>query len=327
MKRFICSLLPLASLWATVNEPLRGELFSGYRNDRLHWHLQLPGDGGALTYSELYRDLQFWENGLSFKSIHRDLVFYARGSYAAFGKGGTLFQRYADLPFTSEQPHFTFDPHGWAADATGYFGYAVNLTADRTYKVIFIPMLGYSAHFERLIRKQGTPDPSLSNNAVGADSFSMTSSLPQQLHQTWYGFLIGGGFQVEPGGRFVLQAGYSYHFLRFTLKTHFENEVALSNEGPILVSDTVTTTKVKASQGGQHGHTGWAQLDYLFSPFWRLGIGAQIRYFSTAVIDATLSQQIEPVAPSGAATESQFSRKLKLRWTPISGWVQTSREF
>src|SRR3989344_8786510 len=177
MKRFLAILFPLA-LFSTVNEPLRCELFSGYRNDRLHWHLQEPAEGGALTYSELYRDLQFWENGLSLKVIHRDLTFYLRGSYSACGRG-PLFQRYANLSFTSEQPNFTFSPQGWAVDATGFFGYAVNLTADRTYKVILIPILGYSGHFMRLTRAGGQPDPLTSDQAIGASSFTMRSSLPK----------------------------------------------------------------------------------------------------------------------------------------------------
>lgn len=115
---FLC-VLPLA---ATINEPLRCELFNGYRNDRLHWHLQ-EGGTGLLTYSELNRDVEFWENGLTLKTIHRDLAFFLRGSYAAFGKG-SLFQRYSDLPFTAEQPQFRFNTDGWAADASGYFSYA-----------------------------------------------------------------------------------------------------------------------------------------------------------------------------------------------------------
>lgn len=307
-------------LLASVNEPLRLEMFSGYRNDRLHWHLQQPGEGGALTYSELHRDLQFWENGLVLKTIHRDLVFYARGSYAAFGKGGTLFQRYADLAFTSDQPHFDFTPHGWAADTNGYFGYAVNLTADRTYKVIFMPLVGFSAHFERLIRNEGRPGTVESDSAVGANFYTMSSSLPKQLHQTWYGFCVGGGFQIEPGGRLVLQAGYTYHWLRFRFKSHIKNQVELFNTGPVLLSDTVTVTKVKTTEGGNLGHTGWAQIDYLFSRCWRFGLGAQIHYFTTGNINASLHQQL-------GIAERVISEKFKVRWTSISGWAQVSREF
>ncbi|MES2273480.1 MAG: hypothetical protein V4487_04760, partial [Chlamydiota bacterium] len=73
-----------APLLATVNEPWRWELFTGYRNDRIHWHLQ-ESEGGALTYSELYRDVEFWENGLTLKTIYRDLSFLLRGAYGTFG--------------------------------------------------------------------------------------------------------------------------------------------------------------------------------------------------------------------------------------------------
>jgi len=162
MKKLFLFLFATA-LAATVNEPLRCEVFSGYRNDRIHWYL--PGQ------STLYRNVQFWENGLTLKAIHRDLTFFMRGSYSAFGKGTV-----------SQTP-----TSGWAADAAGYFGYAVNLTADRLYRVILTPLVGYSACFERLD--------------------------PTNLRLVWNGFFVGGGFTVDTTGRLVFNAGYSYHFM------------------------------------------------------------------------------------------------------------------
>src|SRR5690606_29705045 len=106
----------------TINEPLRIELFSGYRNDRIHWHLKTAGDDGLLTYTELARNVEFWTNGLSLKAIHRDLTFYLRSSYATFGRG-SLYQRYYNLPFTDATPRYTYDTSGWACDVAGYFGY------------------------------------------------------------------------------------------------------------------------------------------------------------------------------------------------------------
>lgn len=310
---YLC-LIPF-TLMATINEPLRIETFTGYRNDRLHWHIKQPGDHGHLTYSELYRDLQFWENGLSFKAIHRDLFFYLRGGYGLFGKGD-LFQRFADLSFTSEEPRFSFQANGWAADGSGSFGYAVNLTADRTYKVLCIPLLGFSGHFEQLHRNHPSPNPYSSSQALGADSFSLFSSLPQKLHMTWYGFFLGGGFQIEPGGRFILQAGYTYHWMRLNLKTHYRTKVELFDSGPVLQSETTTLSRVKSSAGDNHGHTGWAQLGYCLNRFWRLGFGLQMRYFVSRNVDASIEQ-------SGLFNSTQ---KLKLRWTPISGFFQISRE-
>jgi hypothetical protein len=314
------------SLGATVNEAMRWELFSGYRNDRLHWHLQQPNEGGALTYSELYRDIEFWENGLTCKVIHRDLAFCAMGSYGAFGRGRGV-ERYADQSFTSLQPHFQFRSHGWAADTGGYIGYAVNLTADRTYRVIVIPLLGYSAHFERLHRKNLSPDSLSSSSAIGASSFTMRSMLTQPLHQTWYGFFVGGGLQIEPGGSLILQAGYTYHWMHTAFKSYFQSDVSLFNAGGALTQRTLTSTRPKSSSGGNLGQSGWLQLDYCFSPAWRLGLGGKIHYFATRVVDAHLHETTEIIAPLPSETRTTSFEKLKIRWTIISGWLQTSLAF
>ncbi len=270
--KFWFFLLLTAGLFATVNEPLRCDAFSGYRNDRIHWHLQEPG--GVLTYSEVYRDVEYWENGLTFKVIHRDLTFFLRGAYGTFGRG-VVNQRYA----TGEQPHFRFDTDGWTADGAGYFGYAVNLTADRVYKVLLTPLVGYSAAFEQLHRY----------------------GLPGVFRLVWNGFLLGVGVTAEPVGRLVLNAGYSYHFLHNRVHTAFQSPF----DG---------YQSVKESSGGNHGHTGWAQMDCKINRLWRCGIGGMIRYFSTRVVDPEIVQ-------------NPIEQRFKLRWTSVSGWAQLSREF
>lgn len=230
-----------ASLYATVNEPLRFELFSGYRNDKIHWHLQDPGNGGALTYSQIFRDLQYWLNGLVLKVIHRDLTFFLRGAYG-------------------------FQGSQWCADASGYFGYAVNLTADRTYKVILTPLIGYAGYFEDL----------------------------HPFRMVWNGFFLGGQFTFETGGPLILTAGWAYNMMHTRVHTHIES-------GP-----------VKMSSGGNKGQTGWAQIDGKLGSCWRLGVGGEVQYLTTRVVDATLGD---------------VSQKFKLRWMPISSWVQASRSF
>lgn len=319
--KWLCWLfaLPLA---ATVNEPLRCELFSGYRNDRLHWHLQ-DGGSGLLNYSEIYRDVEFWENGLSFKAIHRDLVFFLCGNYGAFGKG-SLFQRNENLPFTQDSLRFRFDTSGWAADASGYFSYAVNLTADRTYQVILLPLIGYSAHFERLRRNDGRPQLLESSNAVGADAFAVHSSLPGSLHSTWYGFFAGAGFSIAPGGRLHFNGGYSYHWLNERFKAQFKNTVLLFD--PNLIDQKETSYWFHANGNGNIGQTGWAQIDYAISSVWRVGLGGRIHYFSTTLLPATLHKEVTSIMPAGNPVLSTVSQKLKVRWTPISGWFMISRE-
>ncbi len=276
--KFLPLFLSAAGLFATVNEPLRWEIFSGYRNDRTHWHLQDPGDGGTLTYSELYRDIEYWENGLVLKVIHRDLTFFLRGAYGTFGKGA-VYQRY---PETQTRTRSTTS--GWTADGSGYFGYAVNLSADRTYKVILTPLIGYSGYFEQLKRKD----------------------IPGNFRLVWNGFLFGGGIAVEPGGNLIFNVGYSYHLMHNRVHTTAQD-----------IGGASTRQSIKTSSGGNGGQSGWAQMDWLLGYYWRLGIGGQIHYFSTRVVNATVEQ----------AGRGDYSQKFKLRWTPVSAWAQISRQF
>ncbi len=259
------------AMHATVNEPLRLEVFTGYRNDLIHWHIQNPGEDALLNLSERYRDVEYWLNGVVLKAIHRDLTFFLRGSYGAFGKG-RLTERF---PQEIDNPHIRFKTNGWAADLSGYFGYAVNLTADRTYKVILTPLIGYLGYFEKLSFSNGN------------------------FHLVWNGFFLGGQFVFETGGPVILTAGYAYNFVHNKVHTHFQD------------------SSLKTSSGGNSGQSGWAQIDWSSCGLWRIGLGADIRYFSTRVVDASFSQE----------GRGDLSQKFKLRWTPISGWGQISRSF
>lgn len=319
---FLCVLCALCgfSLSATVNEPLRFELASGYRNDRIHWHLQNT-ENDAITYTELNRDVQFWENAAVLKTIYRDLAFYLRGSYGFFGRGN-CYQKYAELPYTNDQPDFHFLTHGWCADVSGYFGYAVNLTDGRTYKVLLTPLLGLSGHFEKLQRSQPSPNPWFSSNAVDVNEYTLQSHL-NPLHMNWWGFFLGVNLGFQSTGPLILNVGYTYHWIRAKVHTKFQNEAVL---GSPPISDTFTSTSLKASEGGNLGHTGWAQLDYRLGCFWRVGVGGLIRYYSTKVIKTFLHQQTEEILPASPPERSTFPEQFKLRWTPISGWIQVSRE-
>ena len=191
MKYFLFLLFTSFSLTATLNQPLRCEITSGYRNDRIHYHLTTPGDEAMELFSGLYRDIEYWENGLNLKVIHRDLYFTLNGAYGTFGEG-TLFQR---IP---NQDQTRLSTNGWTADGEARFGYAVNLTADRTYKVAIIPLIGYSAHFERLN--------------------------PRNMRLSWYGFLFGASFLVETNGRAAFSGGYDYNLLHSSFKSQIEND-------------------------------------------------------------------------------------------------------
>lgn len=291
---------------------MRWEWQTGYRNDDLHWHLVNPGDGDELTYSERFKNLQFWENALAIRVIYRDIALFIRGA-GAFGNG-PLKQSFANLPFTSEEPHLTFSTGAWTMEGWGYLGYAVNLTADRLYKVILIPFIGCSVNYEHLNRNGSH---TAAGAAVNADTYVMTSTLPGAEKITTYGPLLGGFFLIQPGGRLQFEAGYAYHRLHLRFKTRIETETTLYNAAiPTPQPNTSDTLTVK--DGSNLGHSGWIRLDAQATLAWRFGLFTQIQYFASRVLGVTLQDKIN---------NTSTPQKYKARWTAISGGATLSRTF
>lgn len=321
LMKYLTCFFPLV-LFATVNEPFRIELQTGYRNDNLHWHVQDAGDGGVLYSSEKYRNLQFWENGLALKMIYRDFAFYVWGDYAAFGRGD-LRQRLANQSYATDQAYLTLPVDSWAADWDAYFGYAVNVTDARTYKVLVIPLLGYSGNYE-VIHRLGS-QTWVSTNAIGGTSYQVLSTFPSALRQAWNGVYLGLGVRIDPGWRLTFDAGWAYHWIHLDFKTQFQEEVSLYNPG--LTSQYIQLNTIDSSSGANIGHSGWAQMDYAIDNHWNIGIRATIQYYVTRVIAVTQTQTTTHLIPASADTSVILEQKLKLRWTPVSALMTVSRAF
>jgi hypothetical protein len=309
------AVIPCSMIWGSVNESVRWEWQTGYRNDTFHWHLKNPANGGALSYTEHARDLQFWENALTFRLIHRDIALFARGSFGAFGQG-SLKQKYSNLSFTSATPDFAWHPTSWTLDGWGYFGYSVNLTSDRTYRVILIPMIGYGVNDEQL-HLGGAQ--TLTGVASAPDQFfSMTSQIPGNERMCWFGPLFGGLFIIQPGGRLQFEAGYAYHLLSLRFRSKFEKEVSLYSANHELFSQSGQIEKIKVKDGSNLAHTGWARVDYILSNVWLIGLESQVQYFSSRILNAVMKND---------ATSLKTAQKFKIRWTAVSGGFMLSRRF
>ena len=141
----------------------------------------------------------------------------------AFGQG-SLKQKYANLNFTPDTPIFSWQPTSWNLDGWGYFGYSVNLTADRTYHVILIPMIGYGVNVEQL-DSDGIADPLPALLVFPAQSFSMTTALTGKGENV----LVRPSFSAvysssSPEGRLQFEAGYAYHRLHLRFRIEKTNQ-------------------------------------------------------------------------------------------------------
>jgi hypothetical protein len=300
-------------LFGSVNEPMRWDLLSGYRNDTVHWHLM--DEHNQLIYSEHDRDIQFWSNALVLKTIYRDIALFAYGSYGAFGQG-SMKQRFANLSYTEDSPLLSWHPDVWNLNGWGYFGYAVNLTADRTYQVILIPMIGYGADYEHT-DSNGLKTASGAALAPAA-TYLLNSSFQKSEKMCWFGPLFGGLFIIYPGSGLRFEAGYAYHRLHLRFNVEKESDVLFYDASGTFLNQVQEMEKIRVKDRANIEHSGWAKIDYLASKEWRVGLEGQIQYFTSRILDARVKN---------LQSEVTSSKKFKVRWTAVSALFSLSRVF
>jgi hypothetical protein len=216
---FFCS-----SLFATVTKPIRWEWQTAYRRDAVRWHLENGQPSQRLF------NLNFWENALLICSIYRDLAVSAKGA-GGFGRKGSTF------------------------DGVGTFGYSVNLTPDRTYRVLLIPLLGYGINAEWIHQAH--------------------------LNMKWFGPLVGGVFHVQPGGHFEFETSYAYHWLHLNFFQSAE-KIKIDEGNNLGQSGSIRMDYVRAPY--RIGIL--AQIQYFSSRFLSEGFKMRWTSFSTALIFA-----------------------------------------
>jgi len=298
--RWLFALFSYSALCGSVNEPIRWEWQTGYRNDIFHWHLKQFSAPEKTVYSERFRDLQFWVNSLTVRAIHRDIAIFARCSYGALGKG-ELKQKYSSLSFAQDPIIFHSKPSSWNFDSWGFLGYAVDLTAGRNYHVILVPLIGYGLNAE-LMHGNGPHDSK-------SESVLFSSELLSEERTSWFGPLFGSQVIIQPGGSLQFEAGYAYHrlHLRFRSKNRIE---ATSEERQV--------EKIHVKDRANLAHSGWARIDYTFFDVWRIGLEGGINYFSSRILDAAVKNE---------TTLMRSPQKFKARWAAVSGTFILSRFF
>lgn len=321
MRYLLGSLLGMVSLGATVNEPFRLEINSGSRLDRIHWHLEQE-DPAKILYSEEYRGVLFAENQLKSSWIYRDLSFGVEGNYGVYGKG-SLSQSFHNQSFASDQPLFSFQTRGWSAGGLGHFGYAVNLTDGRFYRVILIPSIGYFVDAKKLKRDRPKVRSFQSIHAINGTSYQMHSESLNPFQTMWYGFLFRFAGLIDPGNGGLFRFGYHYQLPCFRLRSETQSRVVVTGGNGL---DETTRFFLRPNSVGNLGHTGWLQLEGMLGR-WKLGVGVQYTYLSTMVLGVHRKEEVDQRAPLVQTTRSEETQKLKLRSNSLHSWVAVSRSF
>jgi len=289
--KFLFFLFPIC-LFGSVCVPFTMDLKTGYRQDHIRIKTVLPGENLA---REKYKNVRFYQTDLTMRTIQRDIYLLLNGGYGALGKGEAFVNPYP-LDFTSVPTSFALCTEGNSYHVKGIFGYGVNLTPERYYRVVLTPLVGYGAIWQYLKRKDPSPNPFTASNAPGqTNTFSLSiNESDDNLYTSWRGFIVGGNLWITPGGPFSLRLDYGYHFMKVYQNLFQEQSILRYDGNDSLTNREILTYKTRVRKNGAHGHSGSFEIIYLLTEHLNLSLeGGAFYYFSTTQsVDVKKNSQI-----------------------------------
>ncbi len=256
------------------------ELITGYRVDDLDWNIagNISGTSPNIVSELTWSDLNSFQLKLGGKgTINR--VFYMRGS-AAFG--WVLSGDVQDSDYSGDNRTLEWSRSSNSADdstlldATLAIGYPFNLASDR-FKLI--PVLGYSYSEQNLAMKDGfqtVSNPAAAPAGVTPLPLGPFAGLDSSYDSKWYGPWAGVDLSFKASDKFLLFAGFEYHWADFKAEANWNLRSDLAH--PKSFEHEADGTGILITAGG----------DYIFAEPWSLGLEINYQDWST---DAGIDQQ------------------------------------
>lgn len=312
MKHFFVLTLTfiITALFATVNQPWTFEVGTGYQEDQSKWRLQDKGDASTQLYAENYDAIRFWTQYARGYIIWRELYLSSSFRYGVLGHG-SMEQKSLAQSLTDANPTFDYSTSGVSYLFNGRFGFQIDLTPMRYYKLIFAPVFTYIWGYERLDRQP-------TNTNYSQSGLVLQSSLDENMNFHWFGPGLGLEVYYNPGNPFTFSLGYSYYWVN----THHSiyNQLFIMNldSNGQLVQERNDITQGKIKHGGNLCQSGFLKVEAEILKHFRMNVLATIDYFTSIVKPVKVINRTEIIAPIPSITEVERTRNFKSRWTTVS---------
>lgn len=311
MRKWIWILLSGASMvFATVNQPWTLEIGTGYQEDQTKWRLQDKGDLATQLYAEKYDAIRFWTQYARLYTVWRDIYLSTSFRYGFLGYG-CMDQKSIAEGLTSANPTFVFDTSGISYLLKGKFGFQIDLTPMRYYKLIFAPIATYIWGYERLDRR-----PNQSN--FSQSDLVLQSSLDQNMNFHWYGPGIGLEIYYNPGNPFTFSTGYTYSWVNMHHSIYNNLFIMDLNDSGQLIQERRDIIQGKIKHGGNLCQSGFLKIEADIVKHFRMNVLGTIDYFTSIVKPVKVTNRTEIIAPTASITEVRRTRNFKTRWTTVS---------
>jgi hypothetical protein len=323
LKQLLLGFIPLC-LFATIIEPFSLDTSIGYREDTLRFRIIDPGDASTRIYQDKYKNLKFMQTELTLRKIQRDIYLWITGGYAFFGSSD-YSQTSLNILNVTPTPNYQFNTSGWAAHVMALFGYCVNLTPERYYRVVFTPCAGYAGYWEHLTPKNPSPNPAVIS--TGGNTTDLFSNIKPKTHYRWNGWIVGGNIQIKPGNGAIFDLFYGYQFLQLRKTIRFGFLTQITDNNGNIISSTQQKFNGKPKTNGGHGHYGTVRAGYPFTNYLEGALWARVDYNSSHIQDFHLDEKTNAIFPSPSESSATTNEKFKFTQLTLVGMGQLSWKF
>jgi hypothetical protein len=233
--------------------------------------------------------------------IHRDIYLLFQGTWATFGRGAVV----QTLPFNNIPVLLTYKTRGNDYSIFGVLGYQVNLTEGRYYKVFLTPLFGYAGYWKRISKMMGKTSIATSGDYVFEEDLEHN-----QMHDTWYGPIIGGDLLIEPGGRVNCNFYYMFNWLKLNHSDYMGYKVT----NAVLGIDEIMVKKTIAKCVRDRGQYGGVKLFFSATSYLNVNVEMQFRYFSSYKYKVKTFTYDTVVAPIPTTTVTEQEDKMVHWW-------------
>lgn len=295
--------------------PLSISVNSGYRFDQFNYKILSDTQENELVYEEKFKSPQYWQSSIAFSVLKNGFYLSTDFNYAQLlNKKMKLTDTDMDL----NEYLFDYIARGYDLDSSFEVGFGANLTPDRVYKFLVMPIVGYSGFWKFYKRKDQTPDPDkVFINGYDINSYSSLSK--RKLSQIWYGPYIGGKLIIIPNNLVEFDLSYHFNWMKLKLKFNSDLELFKYDQFNELSTRQIIEKQLNDSVNECYSHLAALKVGFFATNHFKIAFTSKFNYFLSEKEKAILSVETKDIYPTYLLDKKNSVNKVLSRWWNVSG--------
>lgn len=319
---WIFFLLQSKHLFCSLPVSLGVDLFSGFREDSFSYKLVSDTKEDVLNYREKFHHPKYIQSGICFHLLKNG--FYLSSS---FGYAPLLTHKMRIIDTDSDHNPYSFDykTKGYDFGSSGEVGIAANLTPDRIYKFIVIPLGGYRGEWK--IYKRRHPKQNPLTIFQNGDELGAYSSVDKKLRQIWYGPFVGGKIIIVPNDFISFDIAYHFNWMKLKLKFQSLLETKETDKDNHLIYQKIIEKNMDDTLSDSYSHNALLKITFNSSKRVKIALSVIYNYFMSDKEKGIVRIDTKEHYPVNVHSSQNSVIKVFSRWWNISGVFELVFQF